>query len=153
METKKIIDVDDGHLQLGFAKFQPWPNLKANEEQASKPLTFMGSFQDSALNVLPFFLKGSATRISFSPCEPGCPPQPASRNIYECPFLFHPFLSFNRFCHFSPMPLALLLGMAKQINKMESFPRKIKHMFFIIPSPLTRHGPGKQSWCQEVLCH
>lgn len=57
METKKIIDVDDVHLQIGFAKFQPWPNLKANEEQASKPLTFMGSFQDSALNVLPFFLK------------------------------------------------------------------------------------------------
>lgn len=127
-------------------KFQLWHNLEANESN------LQGLSRPWASSKIPcwifyiFSKSRPSTHIS-CPHKPGCL-QPIARNIYEWLFLFHAFHYFNRLCHISvsSRSLALLLCMAKQMDKTGSFPTKMKHMVFVIPLTLIQQG----SW-QIVL--
>lgn len=70
----------------------------------------MGFFQEFALNALLFPKVGPQLTEASAFTRLDAHLQPTSRNIYEWPFLFHAFVSFNRLCRMCPVHLAQLLG-------------------------------------------
>lgn len=127
-------------------KSQPWHNLEANESNLQGPSRPWASPRSRAQystfvpKAGPQHAWAVLTNLGASNPLPGT-------SMNDC-FFFRSFIILTDYAtqSVSSRSLALLLSMAKQMNKTGSFPTKMKHMVFVRPLTLIQQG----SW-QIVL--
>lgn len=141
---QRLADAGGAISSLAVRSSRPWHDLDSNQESASLPLTFVGSFQDSAQNGLPSPEVGPRHTELRVPQTGMLASNPLPGPCVNGPFFVGTF-SQQSAPHVSCGP-GTRLSTAKRRSETGSLPGKMTHTFFVTPGTLTPRGPGKQSW-------